>query len=279
MKKLILRKMHTSHDAVAKYTLRDRDGADVFCLNDCIGKQLTFQHTGGLFCIQCDRSVKKLFQQGYCYPCFQRLRECNLCIIHPERCLVMTDHRCSKDDWAHKHCHGEHVVYLSYTSNLKVGVTRHTNVPSRWIDQGAVSAVPIFRTDNRYLAGQMEVVLKQYVADKTNWRTMLKGSPAYHDLLQDKARLLQLAHADITALIEAYADLIQPVDEQPYAIQYPVDTYPTKVSSLSLEKTPEVSGLLVGLKAQYCIFEHGVMNVRKFSGYEVMLSCDESEAS
>jgi hypothetical protein len=58
-----------------------------------------------------------------------------------------------------------HIVYL-----VKRGKSRgdsKTQVPTRWIDQGAIEAVSIVEVPNRYLAGITEVALNYY-ADKTN---------------------------------------------------------------------------------------------------------------
>jgi hypothetical protein len=239
-------------------------------LNDLIGKEISIEHTGKFECIQCNRAIKKTFQQGYCYPCLRRLQECNLCIIHPERCRVM-EGCCPENDWAHRQCHANHVIYLSYTSGLKVGITQVKNVPSRWVDQGAVAAAAFMTTSNRFLCGQVEVAFKEYVNDKTNWRTMLKESPEPPDLLAEWSRLIKHAKPALEALTQQYGEsnigfIKQPVVQN---IAYPIERYPEKISSLSLDKTPVVSGLLQGIKGQYLYFEHGVMNVRKFGGYEV----------
>lgn len=245
-------------------------GLNNITLNECIGKTVTLKHTGDYHCIQCNRSVKKLFQQGYCYPCFRELQSCNLCIIHPERCLVM-EGKCSHDHWAHKHCHANHIIYLSFTSNIKVGITQEKNVPSRWIDQGAVAAIPILKTSNRYLSGIVEVSLKQYFKDKTNWRTMLKESPDAPDLWAAWQDALIQAKPNIDKLIDTYGkDHIEYLRKsEQTVIHYPITDFPTKITSLSLEKTPIVSDRLIGIKGQYLYFSSGVMNIRKFSGFEI----------
>jgi len=163
------------------------------------------------------------------------------------------------------------VIYLSYTSGLKVGITQHKNVPSRWVDQGAVAAAAFMSTTNRFLCGQVEVALKAHVGDKTNWRTMLKESPDSPDLLAEWKRILAEAKPALDALIEQYGEenisyIEKPVTQQ---INYPVNQYPEKITSLSLDKTPEISGKLLGIKGQYLYLDKGVMNVRKFGGYEV----------
>jgi hypothetical protein len=239
-------------------------------LNDFLGKEISIEHTGAFFCIQCNKAIKKTFQEGYCYPCFRRLQECNLCIIHPERCRVM-EGCCPTDDWAHKQCHASHVVYLSYTSNLKVGITQLRNIPSRWVDQGAVAAAAFISTSNRFLCGQVEVILKKHVADKTNWRIMLKECPKAPDLMMEWDRILTESKPVLLALMNRYGKEHLSFIEKPslQLIHYPVNEYPIKVLSLSLDKDPIIRGKLLGIKGQYLYFEQGVMNVRKFGGYEV----------
>ena len=155
-------------------------------------------------------------------------------------------------------------MYLSLSSNVKVGVTRKTQVPTRWIDQGAVQALSIVETPNRYLAGIAEVALKDHVADKTNWRAMLKNEVAEANLAQVKNDLKQFLPEEVR---EYVLD-----DETVLELNFPVDQYPVKVKSLNLSKTPEYSGVLKGIKGQYLIFEDNtVFNVRNNEGLVVSL--------
>ncbi|MCH9770475.1 MAG: DUF2797 domain-containing protein [Gammaproteobacteria bacterium] len=266
-----LQKMATELKNPVQYSLQL--GEQTLVLNELLGQDIELTFTGNIYCIHCQRKITKSFQQGYCYPCFQRLRECNLCIIHPERCQV--EHgTCPKDDWAHAHCYQQHIVYLANSSALKVGITRHTNQPSRWIDQGACQALPIFTASNRYQSGVIEVALKNYVNDKTNWRTMLKQVAEPVDLQVAREELLQQAEAEIKAAMVQFPtgqiDLLP--DAKVVEINYPVNQYLEKIKSLSLDKTPDISARLMGVKGQYLIFEEAVMNVRKFGGYEVTLT-------
>ena len=237
-------------------------------LNQYIGQRVSLQFKGVIHCVQCDRLIKKTFQQGLCYPCMQRINECGNCIIHPERCLVEQG-GCSKDDWAHQQCYGEHFVYLANTSGLKVGITRAANIPSRWIDQGAMQAVPLFSTANRYQAGLVEVALKSYIADKTNWRKMLQQDSDLTDLKIFSKGLLHKASNDLSPILEKYTAAITVVDMAETQINFPVTAYPEKVRSFSFDKLDEVSAVLTGIKGQYLIFDSGVLNVRKFGGYEL----------
>jgi hypothetical protein len=156
------------------------------------------------------------------------------------------------------------------SSEVKVGVTRKTQVPTRWIDQGAVQAIPIVEVPNRYLAGITEVALKNQYADKTNWQKMLKMNPEtsgpFIDLIKEKASLKYL----IPKEAQEYYDLNS---NNLYELHFPVLEYPTKVSSLNLDKSPNFSGKLTGIKGQYLLFEDGtVFNVRTFEGYVVKIS-------
>jgi hypothetical protein len=166
-----------------------------------------------------------------------------------------------------------HVVYIANSSGLKVGITRGSQIPTRWIDQGATQAVPVFRVKSRFHSGLIESALKKHVSDRTDWRRMLKGVNPIEDLAASAKNILETASADMEGLNDGQG-VLQPerLDESVVAIEYPVAEYPEKVSSLNLDKTPEVSGLLQGIKGQYLILDRGVINMRKFSGYEVELS-------
>ncbi len=157
-----------------------------------------------------------------------------------------------------------HIVYLSLTSGIKVGVTRHTQVPTRWIDQGASQAIKLAETPNRYLAGMIEVGLKNHMADKTNWQQMLKNIQPNLDLIAEREKVKLWVD-------EAYHQYFD-IENNIIHINYPVLNYPVKVTSIGFEKVPEYEGKLVGIKGQYLIFENGiVLNIRKYSGYLVQL--------
>ena len=190
-------------------------------------------------------------------------------MIHPERCLVEKNSTlCDPTQWAHRHCHEKQIVYLANSSGLKVGITQIKNNPSRWIDQGAKQALPIFQTQNRYQAGLIELALKKYVADKTNWRLMLKGDPAPLNLMQEKNRLFSEAEKPLADILKQYADVITPFSSDTVlTFDYPVLTYPQKIIALSFDKTPKIEGTLLGIKGQYLFLDTGVLNIRKFGGY------------
>lgn len=265
---LSLRKMHVTHTTPILYQLGE------WTLNDFLGKKLTLAWNGDIYCIQCNRKTKQSFQHGFCFPCMQKINECNNCMIHPERCLIETG-QCDPNDWAHQHCHQKQIVYLANSSGLKVGITQIKNNPSRWIDQGAAQALPIFQTQNRYQAGLIEVALKNYVADKTNWRVMLRENAPHINLIQEKNNLLSLSAKNLAPILKKYRDDIVLLEHHKiFTFEYPILQYLQKIITLSFDKTPVISGVLQGIKGQYFIFDHGVLNIRKFGGYCITVDGD-----
>jgi hypothetical protein len=263
-----LKKMSTKIDNPVAYHL---DLGDVvFPLNAWIGKSIRFAYLGRIFCIQCGRQTRTSFQQGYCYPCMQRLAECGFCIIHPEKCQILSG-KCPENDWAHQSCGQTHIVYLANSSGLKVGITRFSQIPTRWIDQGATQALPLFQVANRYQSGRIEVCLKRFVSDRTDWRKMLKGAPLALDLQKERELLLSQAKIDLEMIIAEFPaqDCQYLSDAAVVDLHYPMHTYPVQPKAISLDKDAVFSGILQGIKGQYLILDTGVMNIRKFSGYEV----------
>ena len=171
----------------------------------------------------------------------------------------------------------DHIVYLANSSGLKVGITRGTQVPTRWMDQGAVSALPIMRVSTRQLSGLVEVIFKQHTADKTNWRKMLKNEVPELDLKLERERLFDLAAEELDHLMSLHGfNAVQFLDDaELYQFDYPVIEYPHKVSSFNLDKTAEVSGKLMGIKGQYLIFDGGVINMRKYGSYQIALETND----
>lgn len=238
-------------------------------LNPIIGKTLTLQFHNKIACKHCGRATKKSYSQGFCYPCMSKLAQCDMCIMKPETCHHHLG-TCREPEWGVKHCMVDHYVYLSNTSALKVGITRHTQLPTRWIDQGATQALPIFKVSTRLQSGLVEIALGEFIGDKTNWRAMLKGSNESIDLKEMAKQLvpkIEVKLADIA--LKFGADAVQLLDEEVVEINYPVSEYLTKISSFNFDKTATVSGILKGIKGQYLIFEHGVINMRKFSSYQI----------
>ena len=267
----ILRKMATRLEQPVAYQMRLGD--EYIPVNALLDKKIRLEYSGNIFCVNCGRKSNKSFNQGYCYPCFQRLAQCDSCIIHPEKCHF-DQGTCREPAWGEKYCMQDHIVYLANSSGLKVGITRATQVPTRWIDQGATQALAIIRVRSRLQSGTLEVMFKQHVADKTNWRDMLKGDASRLDMEAERDRLLEECKNDIAELEESFGFFgISKINGiAPVSLEYPVIEYPEKISSFNFDKDPEVEGKLKGIKGQYLIFDNGVINLRRFSGYEVSLS-------
>ena len=251
-----------------QYRLPIDDG--LLDLNPHIGGTIKLDYQGEINCIACGRKTSKSYAQGYCYPCFISLAECDMCIVKPETCHFDAG-TCRDAEWAQQHCMQSHFVYLANSSGIKVGITRGSQIPTRWIDQGASQALPIFRVANRYQSGLLEVAIKQHVSDRTDWRKMLKGEAEPRDLETLRDQLAETCSAQISDLQTQFGDeqIVFLPDEAVVAIRYPVKQYPEKVKSLNLDKTPNVEGTLMGIKGQYLILDTGVINIRKYSGYKL----------
>jgi len=255
-------------DGAVRYTLPV--GEERIPLETRVGSTLRMQFLGEIRCCACGRVTKKSFQQGYCYPCSQRLAACDICIVKPELCHFAAG-TCREPEWAHSHCMQPHIVYLANSSGLKVGVTRQSQVPTRWLDQGARQALPLFRTVNRHVAGLLEAHLAETLADKTDWRRLLKGEADWLDLQSLQGEVAAQAQREIDTLRRQFGhDAVEELTPGQVAeFAYPVQAYPQKIRSLSLETAPQVEGQLRGIKGQYLLFGDAVLNVRKHTGYVV----------
>jgi hypothetical protein len=266
-----LKKMVTSLKSPVQYHLPIDD--DLVNINDRIGDSISLHYSGEIHCVACGRKSNKSFSQGHCYPCFISLASCDMCIMKPETCHYHLG-TCREPQWGETHCMQDHIVYLANSSGIKVGITRGSQVPTRWIDQGATQALPIFRVSNRLLSGKIEMAIKAHVSDRTDWRKMLKAEAEKVNLLDKKDELLLAAEKEIQEIRKEYADSDVEVLSQAELvnISYPVETYPEKVKSLNFDKTPEIEGQLQGIKGQYLILNSGVLNIRKFAGYQISFS-------
>ncbi len=264
-----LRKMKVELSNTYEVNYKIVIGNNLLPINSLLSKNIILNYHGVINCIHCDRKTNKSFSQGYCYPCFKSLAQCDLCIMSPEKCHF-SEGTCRDPLWAENFCMQDHYVYLANSSVLKVGITRGTQIPTRWIDQGAIQALPIFRVSQRFFAGLVEVVLKKYLSDKTNWRTMLKGAPEKIDLKSSFKSIYPLIEKDIFRLQSRYGlQAIQLCENEPIEIKFPVMEYPKKINSLSFDKTPRIEGKINGIKGQYLLLDTGVLNLRKFGGYNL----------
>ena len=257
-----LRKLKTKHEDVIEYFLPIGD--EEVALNPLIGKEIDLNFTGNIFCVDSGEKIKKSFGNGYSWESFTTLAECDQCIFRPELCHYAKG-TCRDNSWGEKHCLQTHVIYISLTSDLKVGITRKTQVPTRWMDQGAVKAIVLCEVKDRLTSGLIEVEIAKELGDKTNWRNMLKNNYEDQDLVSVKARIIE----KYSELLKKYDAQIQ--DDHVYEFNYPVEIYPEKVSALNFYKTPNIKGKLLGIKGQYLIFDKGVINIRKNPRHEVQL--------
>lgn len=268
-----LRKMRVEEGDPVRYALPVGDR--LVSLNALLGAVIGIRHTGDIHCIACGRSTRKSFNQGHCFPCLRDLARCDGCIVRPERCHYHLG-TCREPEWGETHCMQPHIVYLANTSGVKVGITRESQVPTRWIDQGASQALPVARVASRRLSGLVEVILKDHVSDRTDWRRMLEGEPDAVDLPAHRDALLADCEKALSNVTDEH-DSIAPeivTDSESRTFRYPVLEYPQRVASISLDKTPEVRGTLLGIKGQYLILDAGVLNVRRFGGYQIELTIE-----
>lgn len=233
-------------------------------VNQLLQKEIEISFLG-YQCLNCNKK-KKIFRQGFCYDCFYSSPAVGDWIMRPE---LSTAHLGIADrdlEYETRVQLQPHVVYLASSSEVKVGVTRKTQVPTRWIDQGAEQAIAIVEVPNRYLAGITEVALKNHFSDKTNWRKMLTNDIVSIDLLAEKLKIEKLLPQEV----QEYFHLDK---NDLYEMHYPVAAYPKKINSLSLDKTPNYVGKLMGIKGQYLLFEDGtVFNIRGSEGYIVSIN-------
>ena len=197
--------------------------------------------------------------------------------MKPETCHYHLG-TCREDDFAHNVCFQPHIVYLANSSALKIGITRIVNMPSRWLDQGATQALPILKVGSRRLSGHLETMFGTQIADKTDWRKLLKGKAEPLDLIEQRDQILEEFAPKIQTIRDEFSQNLEFQEtveflenELPREFMYPVEHYPEKIKSLNLDKTPTIRGVLQGIKGQYLLFDIGVINIRKYTGYELIL--------
>ena len=258
----VLKKMETEFGNPIQYYLVFEDG--FLNVNQLLNQKIEISFLG-YECLNCHKK-KKIFRQGFCYDCFYSSPAVGDWIMKPE---LSTAHLGIQDRdlvYEEKVQLQPHIVYFALSSEVKVGVTRKSQVPTRWIDQGAEKAIAIVEVPNRYLAGITEVALKNHYSDKTNWRKMLTNDISDIDLIAEKMKVESWIPDEAKAFFKTEKNnLVKMI--------YPVIEYPKKINRLSLEKTTSFSGILMGIKGQYLIFDDGtVFNVRSNEGFVVALS-------
>ena len=233
-------------------------------MNELIGKNISLQFTGSIYCTVCGKKTYKSFGEGMCYNCFANSPENAECILRPELCLAH-EGKGRDMEWEKAHHLKPHYVYLALVDQVKVGVTRETQIPTRWIDQGANQAIILSETPYRQLAGRIEVALKTYFTDKTNWMRMLRNEfDSSIDLVKTKELISEKMEEELRQYVSPNNEVL--------TIEYPVLAYTEKIKSIGFDKLPKIERKLIGIRGQYLIFEGGeVINIRKHSGYEVVL--------
>ncbi|MFK4232709.1 DUF2797 domain-containing protein [Pseudomonas guariconensis] len=247
-----------------------RLGEEQVPVNPLIGKTLRLEYLGAIHCTHCGKRTKTSFSQGYCYPCMTKLAQCDVCIMAPEKCHYDAG-TCREPSWGEQFCMTDHVVYLANSSGIKVGITRATQLPTRWLDQGASQALPILRVATRQQSGLVEDLLRSQVPDRTNWRALLKGDADVLDLPAIREQIFNACAEGLQGLQARFGlQAIQPLaDAEVVEMRYPVEAYPKKIVSFNLDKDPVAEGTLLGIKGQYLIFDTGVINIRKYTAYQL----------
>lgn len=255
---------------LARYELLPAGNDEKIVVSDLVGKEITLNYLKEIFCTNCNNKIKKSYSGGYCYPCSIRLPECDMCILKPETCHYSKG-TCRDPLWGETHCMKPHYVYLANSSGLKVGITRETQIPQRFIDQGAVFALPILKVKTRLQSGIFEKLFSSVLNDKTDWRKMLRGEQEAIDLEKKRDEIFELFGEEIDrADVKFGKGAISVLEkEKVIEIQYPVAAYPNKITSLSLDKAETIKGTLQGIKGQYLIFDTGVINIRNHTGYKI----------
>lgn len=255
----VLTKMQTElADPIQYYLIL---GNDFLNMNQLLNKNISMTFVKHQ-CLNCGLD-KPIYRQGFCKSCFFEIPQAADWIMRPELSTAHLDKEDRDLEYEKKVQLQPHIVYLANSSNVKVGVTRKSQVPTRWIDQGAHEAIEIVEVPNRYLAGITEVALKDHVADKTNWRKMLKNDP---EVSGDDENLVEWRDRLKIYIPEEAKDYFIASNSETN-ISFPVEHYPSKPKSLNIEKEYSYSGKLVGVKGQYLIFDDDtVFNIRANEG-------------
>ncbi|MBI1316286.1 DUF2797 domain-containing protein [bacterium] len=233
-------------------------GTDLVVINRWTGKELRLDYQGYIVC-SCGKIVDKVFRQNFCYQCFMTKPEAGDFVLRPE--LSKAHLGVAERDLAFEQAYQlqPHIVYLANSGGLKVGVTRRAQIPTRWIDQGASSAIVLAEVPNRYLAGIIEVELKQHMGDKTVVKKMLSGMDDPVDLTAEKNKAAALLPAELQAYVSP--------DPTVTKLSYPAPAGYVHRKSLNPEKDFPISATLLGIRGQYWLFSNGLaLNVRSYEG-------------
>lgn len=264
-----------SEDRICQASYQLTLSSDIVSISDLVGSQITIDFEGSKACVRCGRSVKKTFPSGYCFPCFRSRPETDLCIVKPELCHY-DKNTCRDSEWGRKHCMQEHSLYLSYTSDIKVGLTRSYRLLSRWIDQGASQAVELARVPTRLEAGLAEVHLKAHYKDKTQPKKMLADAPSAEQITRELTQVAIKHLADYKGRYQLCSEasiirIIYPEAEDVKKLEV------GQIQLINLDKQPSITGMLMAIKGQYLIFDGGrCVSMRKHLGYKVRVLVDDA---
>lgn len=237
-------------------------GKEDINLNSLIGNHISLKFTGNIYCIDTGKKITKSYGNGFSYESFISKAQCDVCIMQPEKCHYHLG-TCREPQWGEKHCFQSHIVYLSMTPEVKVGITRKTQIPTRWIDQGASFALAIIEVPNRLASGLIEELLKNDLSDKTHWKKML-SSDATEESLKELAKSIITKYEK--EILEFGGVILEDDVQQIY---YPISKRPESFKSTNFDKEELVSGNLIGIKGQYLFIDQKVINIRRHQGYEV----------
>lgn len=251
---LQLKKMQTSEFPNIRYKLDEID------LNSLVGQEIKIEFTGKINCIQCGRKISSTFNQGYCFPCAQKLAKCDLCQVKPELCHYAKG-TCREPEWGEKNCLIPHTIYLANTAGLKIGITRSYQKQTRWADQGAVEVLELADARERLESGLFEISATEFISDKTDWRKLICGKDVRIDLVTEAQALKEKLDPKWQNSFLRESRLHQ--------LTYPVISYPEKALSFNEKKNNSISGKLTGIRGQYLLFPQVAINIRKYQGYEV----------
>ena len=265
-----IRKMKSSVDSDGNVSYKlplfeNLEPAGEVDVNALIGSEISMRYDGVINCVVTGKRIRKAYGEGMSYDAFMTSPLSCPSIIKPELSRIHEGVALRDEAWEREHHLAPHYVYLSKTSGIKVGVTRHSQIPTRWVDQGAVEGVLIAETPYRQAAGLIEVALKDYIADKTNWRRMLKNELVDASILEKRDEIIDKIPAEMAEFIIKDGGL--------HNFSFPVEQYPEKVTSMKLDKVPIIEKRLVGVKGQYWIFDDNtVMNLRSHAGYRIAIN-------
>ncbi len=252
-----LRKMKAEPAEVFQYSLGD------IALNPLLGKNFSIKASGKINCVSCSKSIKKTFMDGYCFVCFQKLARCDMCILKPELCHFHLG-TCREPEWGKENCLIKHIVYLSNTTGLKVGITREHKKFERWADQGALETVILAEVPERLISGKLEILLAKVISDKSDWRSLILGKKTEVDLIAERERVAKLVTEEFSQYLIDFK-----ANNETFKFKYPILKYPAKVKSHNFDKEALLEGEFNGVRGQYLFIGEKAVNIRKYSGYEV----------